>query len=95
MPWAGLWSLLRIQTVCVLMETKFIQGNEHLATYVTAVGHLTLVFLDVLQKAVQFFEHLATFSHGAFKHLLVLVLYHMRFKVEVSLELAGAVLTDV
>lgn len=56
--------------MCILMESKFIQRNKRLATDVTAVGHLTLMLFDVLQKTVQFFKYLATFSHGTFKDLI-------------------------
>ena len=65
----GLGPLVGVEAVRILVHAEFIQGGEGPAAHVTAVLHLVLVALGVLQKSVQLLKRLAAALHDALVHL--------------------------
>jgi len=67
--WARLWSLVRIETVWVLMHAKISQWLKLFVALVASIGHLVLVKSDVFQKRVELLKIFTTRFHHTLVHL--------------------------
>jgi len=67
--WAWLWSLVWIETVCVLVHSEVGKSVKLLVALVTPVWHLVLVQSNVFQKDIKLLEALTTRLDNTLVHL--------------------------